>query len=98
MDVIGNIVAFPFVCIGWIIVGAIAGAIAHSIMGSDAPLINDIILGLLGAVVGGFVVGLFIDVSNREGLTGVLISLVVSIIGAIIIIAIGRLLTGRRPV
>lgn len=98
MDVIGNIVAFPLVCIGWIIVGAIAGAIAHSIMGSNQPLINDIILGLLGAVVGGFVVGLFIDVSNREGLTGVLISLVVSIIGAIIIIAIGRLLTGRRAV
>lgn len=98
MDVIGNIVAFPFVCIGWIIVGAIAGALAHSIMRSDAPLINDIILGLVGAVVGGFVVGLFIDISDRGGLTGVLISIVVATIGGIILIALGRLLTGRRAI
>jgi uncharacterized membrane protein YeaQ/YmgE (transglycosylase-associated protein family) len=93
-----DVLTFPLVCIGWLIVGAIAGAIAHAIMGSNQPLINDIILGLLGAVVGGFVVDLFTDVSDRQGLTGVLISLVVSIIGAIIIIAIGRLLTGRRAV
>ena len=96
MDVIGNIVAFPFVCIGWIIVGAIAGALAHSIMKSSAPLISDIILGLVGAVVGGFVVGLFVDVSDRGGLTGVLISIVVATIGGIILIALGRMLTGRR--
>jgi uncharacterized membrane protein YeaQ/YmgE (transglycosylase-associated protein family) len=98
MDVIGNIVAFPFVCIGWIIVGAIAGALAHSIMKSSAPLINDIILGLVGAVVGGFVVGLFVDVSDRGGLTGVLISIVVATIGGIILIALGRMLTGRRAI
>lgn len=97
MDIIGNILAFPFVCIGWLIVGAIAGALAHSIMGGrDEPLINDIILGLIGSIVGGFVVGLFVDVSNRDGLTGVLISIVVATIGAIILIFIGRMLRGRR--
>jgi uncharacterized membrane protein YeaQ/YmgE (transglycosylase-associated protein family) len=98
MDVIGNIAAFPFVCLGWIIVGAIAGALAHSIMNSNAPLINDIILGLVGAVVGGFVVGLFIDVSNRAGLGGVLTSIVVATIGGIILIALGRMLSGRRAI
>ncbi|MBN8637982.1 MAG: GlsB/YeaQ/YmgE family stress response membrane protein [Anaerolineae bacterium] len=98
MDVIGNILAFPFVCLGWLIVGAIAGALAHSIMGGrDEPLINDIILGLIGSVVGGFVIGLFVDVSNRAGLGGVLLSIVVATIGAIILIAIGRMLRGRSP-
>lgn len=96
MDIIGNILAFPLVCIGWLIVGAIAGALAHSIMGSNQPLINDIILGLLGSVIGGFVIGLFVDVSDRDGLTGVLISIVVATIGAIILIAIGRLISRRR--
>jgi uncharacterized membrane protein YeaQ/YmgE (transglycosylase-associated protein family) len=98
MDVIGNIIAFPFVCIGWIIVGAIAGALANSIMKSSAPLIGDIALGLVGAVVGGFVVGLFIDVSNRQGLSGVLTSIVVATIGGVILIAIGRMFSGRRAI
>jgi len=97
MDVIGNIVAFPFVCIGWLIVGAIAGALAHSIVGGrNEPLINDIILGLIGSVVGGFIIGLFMDVSNRDGLGGVLLSIVVATIGAIVLIVIGRMLRGRR--
>lgn len=97
MDIIGNILAFPFVCIGWLIVGAIAGALAHSIVGGrNEPLINDIILGLIGSVVGGFVVGLFVDVSNRDGLGGVLISILVATIGAIILIMIGRMLRGGR--
>ena len=97
MDVIGNIIAFPFVCIGWLIVGAIAGALAHQIVGGrDEPLINDIILGLIGSVVGGFIIGLFMDVSNRDGLGGVLLSIVVATIGAIVLIVIGRMLRGRR--
>jgi len=99
MDVIGNIIAFPFVCIGWLIVGAIAGALAHQIVGGrDEPLINDIILGLIGSVVGGFIIGLFTDVSNRDGLGGVLLSIVVATVGAIILIVIGRMLRGRRAV
>ncbi len=97
MDVIGNIIAFPFVCIGWLIVGAIAGALAHQIVGGrDEPLINDIILGLIGSVVGGFIIGLFMDVSNRDGLGGVLLSIVVATVGAIILIVIGRVVSGRR--
>jgi len=97
MDVIGNIIAFPFVCIGWLIVGAIAGALAHQIVGGrDEPLINDIILGLIGSVVGGFIIGLFTDVSNRDGLGGVLLSIVVATVGAIILIVIGRVVSGRR--
>ncbi len=48
----------PIICIGWIIVGAIAGGLARQLMGSkDQPFINDVVLGLVGSVVGGFVAG-----------------------------------------
>lgn len=96
MDLIGDILAAPFVCIGWLIVGAIAGALAHTVMKSSAPLIGDIILGLLGALVGGFLVGLLGLYRPTGGAEGVIASLVVATIGAIILIAIGRLFTGRR--
>lgn len=96
MEIITDILAAPFVCIGWLIVGAIAGALAHSIMRSDAPLIGDIILGLLGALIGGFLVGLLGLYRPTGGIEGVIASLVVATIGAIVLIAIGRLFTGRR--
>ena len=96
MDIITDILAAPFVCVGWLIVGAIAGALAHSVMKSSAPLIGDIILGLLGALVGGFLVGLLRLYRPEGGLDGVIASLVVATIGAIILIAAGRLFTGRR--
>jgi uncharacterized membrane protein YeaQ/YmgE (transglycosylase-associated protein family) len=94
-ELIGDIVAAPFICIGWLIVGALAGAIAHSIMRSAAPLIGDIILGLFGAVVGGFVVSLLGFYTPETGLSAVLANLFVAIIGAIILIAIGRMIRGR---
>jgi uncharacterized membrane protein YeaQ/YmgE (transglycosylase-associated protein family) len=96
MEIINDILASPFICLGWIIVGAIAGALAHSIMRSSAPLIGDIILGLLGAVVGGFLVSLLGIYRAEGGLTGVIVSLLIATVGAVILIALGRLLTGRR--
>jgi uncharacterized membrane protein YeaQ/YmgE (transglycosylase-associated protein family) len=96
MEIITDILAAPFVCIGWLIVGAIAGALAHTVMKSNAPLIGDIILGLLGALVGGFLVGLLGLYRPEGGLDGVIASLIVATIGAILLIAIGRLFTGRR--
>lgn len=94
---IGSIVASPFICIGWIIVGAIAGAVARQIMGSgDRPFLSDLILGLVGAVVGGFVASLLGLYKPDGGIALVLVNLVIAIVGAIILIAIGRALMGRR--
>ena len=96
MDVIGDILAAPFICIGWLIVGALAGALAHSIMKSSAPLIGDIILGLIGSVVGGFIIAL-LGISRPEGgLGGVIASLLVATIGAVVLIALGRMIRGQR--
>lgn len=80
--------------IAWIILGLVAGWIASIVMKTDAsqgPLL-DIVLGIVGAVVGGFVFNFF----GAAGVTGFnLYSLAVATVGAIILIAVGRALSSR---
>lgn len=79
----------------WIIVGLIAGALGKLIMPGDDPggFIVTIILGIVGAFVGGFVFNLF----GGSGVTGFNIwSLLVATVGAIIVLAIYRAVAGRR--
>jgi uncharacterized membrane protein YeaQ/YmgE (transglycosylase-associated protein family) len=78
----------------WIIFGALAGWIASIIMKTDSGqgTISDIIMGIIGAVVGGFVMNLF----GQSGVTGFnLYSLAVAVIGASIVIYIGRMTRNR---
>jgi uncharacterized membrane protein YeaQ/YmgE (transglycosylase-associated protein family) len=95
---VGSIIASPFYCIGWLIIGLIAGALARRVMGSgDAGVGSDIILGLIGAFIGGIVLSLLGFQNGRIIEPGLGIgSIVTALIGAIIVIAIGRALTGRR--
>jgi uncharacterized membrane protein YeaQ/YmgE (transglycosylase-associated protein family) len=97
-DFIASILASPFICLGWIIVGAIAGGLARSVMGSsDQPFIQDLILGLIGAFIGGLIGGFLGLVPTTDGgIERVLVNLVVATLGAIIVIAIGRAFTGSR--
>jgi uncharacterized membrane protein YeaQ/YmgE (transglycosylase-associated protein family) len=76
--------------IGWIILGLIAGFIASKIVNKEGEgLILDIVLGVIGAVVGGW---LF----ERLGATGVtgfnLYSMFVAIVGAIIVLVVYHLI------
>ena len=78
----------------WLIFGAIAGWVASIIMKSNAQqgMIMDIILGIVWAFVGGFIFNMF----GANGVTGFnLYSLVVAIIGAVILIGLGRMFIGR---
>lgn len=73
----------------WIVLGAIAGWIADMVMASSHGLIEDIILGIVGAFVGGFIMNSF----GQPGVTGFnLYSVIVAVIGAVILIFVGRLL------
>jgi uncharacterized membrane protein YeaQ/YmgE (transglycosylase-associated protein family) len=75
----------------WIIFGAIAGWIASIIMKTNARqgTVWDIVMGVVGAVVGGFLMGL----AGQPGVTGFdLYSLAVAVIGAIVVIYLGRML------
>ena len=78
----------------WIIFGALAGWIASIIMKTDSGqgTVSDIFMGIVGAVVGGFIMNLF----GQSGVTGFnLYSLVVAVIGAIVVIYIGRMVRNK---
>lgn len=73
----------------WILLGAIAGWLASLIMKTDAKqgTVADIVLGVLGAVVGGFAMNIF----GQPGVTGFnFYSILIAVLGAIIVIYLGR--------
>ena len=82
---------------GWIIVGAVAGAFARRIMGAqDKPFIQDLILGIAGAAIGGILLG-FVDVGTPNGgITLVIFNLVLATVTAAILIFIGRQIGGKK--
>ena len=81
--------------IAWIVLGLIAGWLAGQIMrGGGYGLVGDIVLGVLGALIGGWITGALL---GRDMVNGFNIeTLIVAVVGAIILIAISRLFTGRR--
>jgi uncharacterized membrane protein YeaQ/YmgE (transglycosylase-associated protein family) len=80
--------------IGWLVLGLIAGFIASKIVNKTGEgVILDIVLGIIGAVVGGFLFSLI----GAEGVTGFNIySMFVAIIGAIVMLLIYHAVSGRR--
>ena len=80
--------------VAWIVVGAIAGFITNMIMGGGEGLIGTIILGIVGAVVGGYIAGTVLKVADVTGIN--IESIVVSVVGAVIVVAIYRMVMGRR--
>ena len=79
--------------LGWIILGLIAGFIASKIVNKHGEgVIMDIVLGVIGAIVGGFVFATF----GGAGVTGFNIySMLVAVIGAVIVLVIYHAITGR---
>jgi uncharacterized membrane protein YeaQ/YmgE (transglycosylase-associated protein family) len=77
----------------WILIGFVAGAIAKLIMPGKDPggWIITILLGIAGAFVGGWLFGML--GIGGGGFT----TLIGAIIGALILLAIYRLIAGRRP-
>lgn len=79
--------------LGWIVLGGIAGWLASLITHSRLGCVMDIIVGIVGAVIGGF---LFSLVGGR-GVTGFnLGSLLVAVLGAVVLLVIVHAITGRR--
>lgn len=81
--------------IGWIIFGGIAGLIAKSIMGDRAGLILTVILGIIGAFVGGFIFNNVLGMGAGGSWIG---SLIVAVIGAVVVLAIYNFAAARRTV
>ncbi len=81
--------------LAWIIVGIIAGALAKMVVPGEGPggIIGDLIVGVVGALIGGWVFNAF----GHMGATGINIwSILVAFIGAVILLFIIRAFTGRR--
>ena len=86
--------------LAWLVVGAIAGFLASEIMGTREGLVMMVVLGIVGAIVGGWIAA---DVLKIADVTGINVtSIVVAIVGAMIVVVVydsvfgGRRLLGRR--
>jgi len=80
--------------ISWIVLGAIAGFLANMIVGGSEGVIGTIILGIIGAVVGGYLAK---AIFHKGDVTGVNIeSIVIAVLGAIVVLFVWRALTRNR--
>ena len=79
----------------WIILGAIAGAIAKWIMPGDDPggFIITILLGIAGALVGGFIASAM-GLGDMDGFS--FGTVIIAILGAILLLFLYRAVTGKR--
>jgi uncharacterized membrane protein YeaQ/YmgE (transglycosylase-associated protein family) len=79
----------------WIIIGVIAGWLTGKLMkGSGFGFIMDMVVGLVGALIGGFL-------SSHLGFGGagdhgMIMSIVIAVIGAVVLTLIVRLISGNR--
>ncbi len=80
--------------LAWIILGLIAGFIGSKIVNKHGDgLILDIVLGIVGAVVGGYLFSAF----GASGVTGLnLYSLLVAVVGAIVVLVVYHAIFRRR--
>ena len=82
--------------IGWIVLGLIAGFIASRLVNAAGEgIFLDIVLGIVGAVVGGFIFNAF----GGAGVTGFnLYSMVVAVVGAVVVLWLYHVISGARRV
>lgn len=82
--------------IAYIVVGIIAGFLAKLVVRGEGPggILGDMIIGIIGAILGGWLYNLF----GHVGGTGINIpSIIVAFIGSIILLLILRMIGGRKP-
>ena len=77
----------------WVVIGLIAGWLAGLVMkGSGYGLVGDIVVGILGAIVGAWLFVFIVPADERSGLLG---PIVVAMVGAAAFVGLARLLTRR---
>ena len=82
--------------LAWIVVGLVAGWLASQVMrGGGYGLIGDVIVGALGALLGGFLAATFLHMPNAVNGINVT-SILVAFVGAVILVGILRLISPRR--
>ena len=80
--------------VSWILVGLISGAIAARVVaGRGIGCLADIVVGVAGALIGGYLLGAIFNVSGNVGFWG---SIIVAFIGAAVLLSALKLLSGGR--
>jgi uncharacterized membrane protein YeaQ/YmgE (transglycosylase-associated protein family) len=80
--------------LAWIVVGLISGAVAARVVaGRGFGCIADIIVGVAGAIIGGYLLGAIFHMTGTVGFFG---SIVVAFIGAAALLAVLKLVSGGR--
>lgn len=84
--------------LSWLIIGLIAGWLAGMVVrGGGYGVVGDIIIGIIGALVGGFLAAQLFGVP--DAVNGISVtSIIVAFLGAVVAILIVRALPGRSPV
>lgn len=77
----------------WLIVGLIAGVLASIVAGGGFGLIGDIVIGIVGAFLGGWI---FQKLGVHTPFSGLAGTIFVAFIGAVVLLLILRLFTRRR--
>lgn len=82
--------------LAWIILGLVAGFVGSKLVNKTGEgLLLDIVLGVAGAVVGGFLFNMF----GATGVTGLnLYSLIVAVIGAVVVLVLYHMVVRRRAI
>ena len=78
--------------LAWLVVGLIAGWLAGQVMkGSDFGLLGDIVIGVIGALVGGWLASTFLKIP--DAINGINVpTIVVAFVGAVVVLFIVRLI------
>lgn len=77
--------------IGWIIVGIIAGWLAEKIMKRNHGLLTNLIVGIIGAFIGGGILSLV----GIEGNQGMILSILTATLGAVVLLFVLGLITKK---
>ena len=85
--------------LGWIVLGLLAGAIAKAVLPGDDPggIIVTMIIGIVGAILGGFLGQALFGVDTLDEFFDISTWLT-AIVGSIVLLVIYRAVTGRRGV
>jgi uncharacterized membrane protein YeaQ/YmgE (transglycosylase-associated protein family) len=80
--------------LAWLVLGLISGFIASKVVNkSGEGMVLDIVLGIIGAFVGGWLFNTF----GQAGVTGLnLYSMLVAVVGAIVVLVVYHAIFGRR--
>jgi uncharacterized membrane protein YeaQ/YmgE (transglycosylase-associated protein family) len=87
----------PMGIIAFLILGLLAGAIAKALMPGDDPggIIVTMLIGVVGAMLGGFLAGVIFDVNPVDEFWS-LSTWLAAIVGSLLLLGIYRMVTGRR--